>query len=80
MMSPELASAVRMSVGVVGGARITGVGDDRAGQGSGRVVGGDADGVMDQFGVGVQHLLVGVDLGERKPGPFGSTFGSKRVC
>jgi len=32
---------------------MAGIGDDRAGEGSGRVVGGDADGVMDQFCVAV---------------------------
>ena len=34
----------------------------------GGVVGRDADGVVDQFGFGVQDLLAGVDLGEWEPG------------
>jgi hypothetical protein len=53
-------------VGLVLGAGVASVGDDRAGTGSGRIVGGDTDGVVDQFRFGVQHLLIGVELG--KPG------------
>ena len=41
-------------VGFVAGAGVAGVGDDRTGQGLGGVVGRDADGVVEQFGFGVQ--------------------------
>ena len=44
-----------------------GVGGDRTGQRLGGVEGRDADGVVDQFGFGVQDLLAGVDLGEWEP-------------
>ena len=52
-------------VGFVVGAGVAGGGDDRARQGLGGVERGDADGVVDQFGFGVEDLLAGVDLGER---------------
>ena len=52
-------------VGFVVGAGVAGGGDDRTRQGLGGVERGDADGVVDQFGLGVEDLLAGVDLGER---------------
>jgi hypothetical protein len=52
-------------VGFVVGAGVAGGGEDRTGQRLCGVVGGDADGVVDQFGFGVEDLLAGVDLGQR---------------
>ena len=52
-------------VGFVVGAGVAGGGDDRTRQGLCGVERGDADGVVDQFGLGVEDLLAGVDLGER---------------
>ena len=51
-------------VGFVVGAGVAGVGDNRTRQGLCGVERGDADGVVDQFRFGVQHLLAGVDLGQ----------------
>src|SRR6478752_2489191 len=52
-------------VGFVVGAGVAGGGDDRPGQGLCGVERGDADGVVDQFGFGVEDFLAGVDLGQR---------------
>ena len=52
-------------VGFVVGAGVAGGGDDRTRQRLCGVERGDADGVVDQFGFGVQDLLAGVDLGQR---------------
>ena len=52
-------------VGFVVGAGVAGGGDDRTRQGLCGVERGDADGVVDQLGLGVEDLLAGVDLGQR---------------
>jgi len=52
-------------VGFVGGAAVAGVGEDGPREGLRGVVGGDPDGVVDQFGFGVQDLLAGVGIPPR---------------
>ena len=53
---------VDQGVGLVAGAGVAGVGDDRTRQRLGGVERRDADGVVGQFGFGVEDLLAGVDL------------------
>lgn len=55
-------------VGFVGGAGVNGAGDGCECEGLRGVERGDADGMLDQFGFGVQCLLAGIDLCEREPG------------
>lgn len=68
-MSPDPASAVRIKgVGFVLGAARAGGGEDGTGEGSCGVIRRYADGVVDQFGLGVEDLLTKVDLVQRQPG------------
>ena len=72
-------SGADQGVGLVVGAGVAGGGEDRTGKGLRGVERGDADGVVDQFGLGVEHLLAGVDLGERDSGGDRLVRGQRRV-
>ena len=72
-------SGADQGVGFVGGAGVAGAGEDRMRKGLRGVEGGDADGVVDQFGLGVEDLLAGVDRGERQPGRDRLVLGQCRV-
>ena len=75
----EKTASSNQGVGFIGGAAATGGGDDGTCQGLRGVVGGDADGVVDQLGLGVEHHWAGVDLGQRQPGRYRPVRRERRV-